>query len=114
MIRPVPSRDDPGTITCPICQAYFTPLGRQIYCSTPCRKTAFRRRHHSPTAAVTIPAARPRRDYNHLRMPRLRRTALRRTTLARTAAASPAASESAARAHTATSPSHSPTYSTRR
>lgn len=59
----IPPRDDAGTITCPICQAYFTPVGRQIYCSTPCRKTAFRRRHQAPTAAVTIPAARPRRDY---------------------------------------------------
>ncbi|HET6949551.1 MAG TPA: hypothetical protein VFI47_04195 [Acidimicrobiales bacterium] len=63
MIRPVPSRDDAGTTTCPICQAYFTPIGRQIYCGTPCRKTAFRRRHQTPAAAVTIPAIRPRRDY---------------------------------------------------
>jgi hypothetical protein len=63
MIGTVPSRDDPATMTCPLCQAYFTPVGRQIYCSTPCRKTAFRRRRQAPAAAVAIPAARPRRDY---------------------------------------------------
>ena len=55
--RPVPSRDDPATMTCPVCQAYFTPAGRQIYCSTPCRKATFRRGHQTPSAAVTIPAA---------------------------------------------------------
>jgi hypothetical protein len=58
-----PSRDDPATMTCPICQAYFTRHGRQRYCSTPCRKTAFRRRHQTPPVAVTLPAARHRRDY---------------------------------------------------
>ncbi len=63
MIHPIPSRDDKGTTVCPICQTYFTPTGRQIYCSTPCRKTAFRRRHQSTTAALTIPAIRHRRDY---------------------------------------------------
>lgn len=63
MTGATPSRDDPATITCPVCQTYFTPTGRQIYCSTPCRKTAFRRRRQSPSAAVTIPAKRARRDY---------------------------------------------------
>ena len=63
MIATAPSRDDPATMTCPLCQAYFTPVGRQIYCSTACRKAAFRRRQQSPAATVTIPAARPRRDY---------------------------------------------------
>ena len=33
------------------------------YCSTACRKTAFRRRHQQPGPAVTVPAARPRREY---------------------------------------------------
>jgi predicted RNA-binding Zn-ribbon protein involved in translation (DUF1610 family) len=61
--RPTPSRDDPATMNCPTCQATFTPAGRQIYCSTPCRKTAFRRRHQNPSTAITVPAARPRRDY---------------------------------------------------
>lgn len=60
---PTPSRDDPGTTPCPICQAYFTPVGRQVYCGTPCRKTAFRRRHQAPTAPVVMPPARARRDY---------------------------------------------------
>jgi hypothetical protein len=50
-------------MACPICQAYFTPVGRQIYCNTACRKTAFRRRHQNATATVTVPAARHRRDY---------------------------------------------------
>src|SRR3954452_1565050 len=57
MIATAPSRDDPATMTCPLCQAYFTPVGRQIYCSTACRKAAFRRRQQSPAATVTIPAA---------------------------------------------------------
>ena len=58
---PIPSRDDPGTTPCPVCARSFTPIGRQAYCSTACRKTAFRRRHQQPGPAVTIPAARPRR-----------------------------------------------------
>lgn len=57
-----PSRDDPATMRCPACQARFTPTGRQRYCSAPCRKTAFRRRHADPPATVLVPAARPRRQ----------------------------------------------------
>jgi hypothetical protein len=58
-----PSRDDSATMTCPVCQTRFTPTGRQRYCGTPCRKTAFRRRHqHPPTTTVVVPAARPRRQ----------------------------------------------------
>jgi hypothetical protein len=60
---PIPSRDDPATMTCPVCQRYFTRVGRQKYCSAPCRKTAFRRRHQDPITAVTVPAARPRREF---------------------------------------------------
>lgn len=56
------SRDDPATTHCPVCQARFTPTGRQRYCSTPCRKTAFRRRHADPVTTVVVPAARPRRQ----------------------------------------------------
>jgi hypothetical protein len=56
------SRDDPATTRCPLCQARFTPTGRQRYCSTPCRKTAFRRRHANPPTTVVVPAARPRRQ----------------------------------------------------
>ena len=57
-----PLRDDPATTRCPACQARFTPTGRQRYCSTPCRKTAFRRRHTNPPTTVVVPAARPRRQ----------------------------------------------------
>jgi hypothetical protein len=59
--RAGPSRDDPATRHCPACQARFTPTGRQRYCSTPCRKTAFRRRHATGHTTVVVPAARPRR-----------------------------------------------------
>jgi hypothetical protein len=58
-----PSRDDPGTPPCPICQHRFTPVGRQAYCSARCRKTAFRRRHQDPRPAIVIPAARPSREH---------------------------------------------------
>ena len=47
-----PSRDDPGTTSCPVCARSFTPIGRQVFCSTTCRKTALRRRHQQPGAAV--------------------------------------------------------------
>jgi hypothetical protein len=61
--RPVPrSRDDAGTTQCPVCRRGFTPAGRQTYCSTRCRKTAFRRRHQQAGPAVTVPTARPRRE----------------------------------------------------
>jgi hypothetical protein len=58
-----PPRDDAETITCPVCQQPFIPAGRQRYCSGACRKTAFRRRHQDPPPSVTVPAARPRRQY---------------------------------------------------
>jgi len=58
-----PSRDDHETTSCPVCQLSFTPAGRQAYCSPRCRKTAFRRRHQDPPAAITMPAARSRRDH---------------------------------------------------
>jgi hypothetical protein len=67
-----PSRDDPGTTPCPVCRRPFTAVGRQAYCSTACRKTAFRRRHQPGGVAVTVPAARRRRRCHRLRMPRLR------------------------------------------
>jgi hypothetical protein len=44
------------------------PVGRQLYCSTACRKTAFRRRHQQPGPTVTVPAARPRPRDHRLRM----------------------------------------------
>jgi hypothetical protein len=57
-----PSRDDPGTTPCPACHQSFTPTGRQFYCSTACRKTAFRRRQQQAGPVVTVPTARPRRE----------------------------------------------------
>jgi hypothetical protein len=61
---PTPLRDDPATTTCPVCHTSFIPApnGRQQYCSTPCRKTAFRRRHQHPPTTVVVPTARPRRQ----------------------------------------------------
>ncbi len=58
-----PSRDDTATKTCPVCQGLFTATGRRTYCRPACRKTAFRRRHQQPLTAVTVPAARPRREF---------------------------------------------------
>jgi hypothetical protein len=58
-----PLRDDAETITCPVCQARFTPAGRQRYCTSACRKTAWRRRHQGPAGPAVVPAARPHRDY---------------------------------------------------
>jgi DNA replication protein DnaC len=62
------SRDDPettrdvaDTITCPLCQRPFVPAGRRRFCSDACRKTAWRRRHQPPAAAIVVPPARPRR-----------------------------------------------------
>jgi len=66
---PSPSRDDTATRTCPVCAGPFTATGRQTYCSSPCRKTAFRRRHQQPLTAITIPAARPRREYTIYQCP---------------------------------------------
>jgi len=57
-----PSRDDTGTTTCPTCGRRFTPTGRQTYCRSACRKTAYRRRHQHPVAPVGLPTATPRRD----------------------------------------------------
>ena len=44
----------PGTTRCPVCRRCYTPVGRQLYCSTACRKTAFRRRHQQLGPAVTV------------------------------------------------------------
>lgn len=58
---PIPSRDEDGTTHCPVCARGFTPTGRQAYCSTACRKTAFRRRQQQPGPVITVPTAQPRR-----------------------------------------------------
>ena len=61
-----PCRDDAGTTRptedrCLICGQPFIAVGRQAYCSTPCRKRAFRRRQAAPRPAPP-PRAR-RRDH---------------------------------------------------
>jgi hypothetical protein len=101
------------TMTCPICQRRFTPVGRQKFCSDACRAAAYRRRvtptgrpfaypKHSPdapspstsaTAAALAPSA--NNDANN-------------------AARSCAKSGSEANAQAAPSPSPSPTCSPRR
>jgi len=58
-----PLRDDTGTASCPVCKRTFTPTGRQTYCASPCRKTAYRRRLQNNPTTVEIPAARPRREH---------------------------------------------------
>jgi transcription elongation factor Elf1 len=47
-----PVRDDPATITCPICGNAFVPQGRQQHCSTRCRQRAWRRRRTAPVEPV--------------------------------------------------------------
>lgn len=69
-----PSRDDGGTTVpgrgtrpggaacCPVCERWFVPLGRQAYCSSPCRKRAFRARHNRPRPP-RLPAGARRRHH---------------------------------------------------
>jgi hypothetical protein len=64
-----PLRDDAGTTTCPVCRRVFTPTGRQTYCTSPCRKTAYRRRHQQPSTAVAVPAALSRREHTVYQCP---------------------------------------------
>jgi len=47
-----PVRDDTATMSCGVCGQPFTPSGRQRWCSTECRQTAWRR-----TRAAPIPPA---------------------------------------------------------
>lgn len=63
-----PWRDDSGTTpagpvrTCPVCATPFHPVGRQQFCSTACRKRAFRaRRGLAP--APGVPAGGGRRAH---------------------------------------------------
>ncbi|HEY4991886.1 MAG TPA: hypothetical protein VII33_07345 [Nakamurella sp.] len=100
----IPSRDDHGTTTCPVCRRVFTPTGRQAYCSTACRKTAFRRRHQQPGSAVTIPAVRPRREFTVYEWAPAAVNDSWASNAAKPAAPSPAGSASAVHAHIAMSP----------
>jgi hypothetical protein len=52
---------DTVTMTCPVCQRTFTPVGRQKYCSDACKAAAYRRRRDATRPAITVPRARPRR-----------------------------------------------------
>ena len=45
-------RDDTATTACPVCGGAFAPEGRQRFCSTGCRQTAWRRRRSAPVAPV--------------------------------------------------------------
>jgi len=67
--HPSPPRDDPATTPCPVCHHPYVPIGRQRYCSPACRKTAFRRRHQDPPAAITVPPQRTRRQYSIYQCP---------------------------------------------
>ena len=82
----IPSRDDPGTMSCPVCRRGFTPVGRQAYCGTACRKTAFRRRHRQAGPADRSPSTNAPTAVNDCWA----------SNAARTAAPSPAGSVSAA------------------
>lgn len=53
---PSPSRDDDATMDCPVCGSGFVVTGRRRYCSDSCRRAAWARRHHTPPAAVVVPA----------------------------------------------------------
>lgn len=47
-----PVRDDTATTACGVCGTSFPPKGRQRFCSTPCRQSAWRRRRGAPTQPV--------------------------------------------------------------
>ena len=53
-----PSRNDPATMTCPVCQRPFQVVGRQRSCSTACRQAAWRRRHPAPRPSLPTPSPR--------------------------------------------------------
>lgn len=45
-------RDDTATTACPVCGNAFEPEGRQRFCSTGCRQTAWRRQRSAPAEPV--------------------------------------------------------------
>ena len=57
----IPLGDDRGTILCPVCTASFKPTGRQIFCSSVCRRTAWRRAHRALRNPIVLPPGTPRR-----------------------------------------------------
>ncbi|MGH8921271.1 MAG: hypothetical protein ACRD0H_23545 [Actinomycetes bacterium] len=56
-----PSCHDSVTMACPVCQSFFTPVGRQRYCGDACRAAAYRRRRDAGRPAVVVPKDRPRK-----------------------------------------------------
>ncbi len=57
----IPSRHDGVTMTCPVCQCSFNPVGRQRYCGDPCRSAAYRRRRDAGQTPVVVPKGQPRK-----------------------------------------------------
>ncbi len=47
-----PVRDVTATTACPVCGTGFEPQGRQRFCSTGCRQTAWRHARRAPTEPV--------------------------------------------------------------
>ncbi len=45
-------RDDTATMACPVCGDAFRAEGRQRFCSTGCRQTAWRQNRRAPVEAV--------------------------------------------------------------
>jgi len=60
---PGPVAGRPGDDDLPGMPGLLHPRRAPTLLQHPCRKTAFGRRHQTPAAAITVPAARPRRDY---------------------------------------------------
>ena len=56
-----PSCHDSVTMTCPVCQGPFTPVGRQRYCGDACRAMAYRRRRDAGQAPIDVPRSQPRK-----------------------------------------------------
>lgn len=56
-----PSRHDAVTMTCPVCQHTFVPIGRQKFCTDACRAAAYRRRRDARPTSLVMPPAQPRR-----------------------------------------------------
>ena len=57
----LPSRHDAVTMTCPVCQHTFVPVGRQKFCTDTCKATAYRRRRDARPVSLVVPTSQPRR-----------------------------------------------------
>ncbi|MGI8808720.1 MAG: hypothetical protein ACR2KK_12905 [Acidimicrobiales bacterium] len=54
-----PSCHDGVTMTCPVCQQPFGPVGRRKYCGDACRATAYRRRRDAGRVPIVLPRGQP-------------------------------------------------------